>query len=386
MMHERKADLNILMLNYEFPPLGGGAANATQRLLEEYGNQKSLKIDLITSSITAEDRIEKFRDNIAIHYLNIGKKGGLHYQTNANLLSYLQRAYGYSLRMCRENSYHLIHAFFSVPCGLIAWRLGIPYIVSLRGSDVPFYSARFFWLDLLILRHLNKKIWQKAAFVVANSNGLRGLALKTSPDENIQVIPNGVDVNLFNLIPGAIKENVVLTVGRLIKRKGIDQLIRAFSLLDGSLREKYKIRIIGEGPEKEHLTSLARRLNIQDRVEFSGVVQGKALIDAYNRAKIFALTSFNEGMSNTVLEAMACGLPVLGTDIRGINDIIQNGEEGFLVPPRDPRKTSLALEKLLSNDSLRQSMGERGREKTRGFRWCDTAKNYADIYDKTATF
>lgn len=142
--------INILFLNYEYPPLGGGAGNATWYLLKEYEKMPDLQVTLVTSS-TGSFRMERPSDNVTIYYLDIGKRGSLHYQSSKDLLKYSWKAWLFCRRYLKGNHIDLIHAFFGIPCGLIALLLGKPYIVSLRGSDVPFYNNRFHWLDKLIV-------------------------------------------------------------------------------------------------------------------------------------------------------------------------------------------------------------------------------------------
>ena len=177
----------ILLLNYEFPPLGGGAANATYHLLKEYSKRKDIKVDLITSS-TGEYSEEQFAKSIRIYFLDIGKKGNIHYQTNKDLLTYSWKAYKLGKKLVRKNHYDLVHAFFGIPCGYIASKLGLPYIVSLRGSDVPFYNKRFYWPDKLLFRRLSKKVWKDSKATITNSEGLKELALRSDPKQNINVI------------------------------------------------------------------------------------------------------------------------------------------------------------------------------------------------------
>ncbi len=112
--------LKVLMLNYEFPPLGGGAGNANYYLLKEFARYPELKIDLVTSSASSSKE-EKFAANISIHYLNINKKGRqLQYQTNLNILIYTFKAFLFARKLAKNNHYNICHAFFGIPCGFIA--------------------------------------------------------------------------------------------------------------------------------------------------------------------------------------------------------------------------------------------------------------------------
>lgn len=103
----------------------------------------------------------------------------------------------YARKLQAEKNYDMVHAFFGIPCGLVAMLLKIPYLVSRRGSDVPFYNRRFYWLDKLIFKRLSRIDWSKAKKVVANSVGLKELALKSSPGLQISMIYNGVDLDRF---------------------------------------------------------------------------------------------------------------------------------------------------------------------------------------------
>jgi len=189
--------MNILILNYEFPPLGGGAGNATFYLLKEYSKLRNIEIDLVTSAVDGYQQ-KKYANNIRIHYLDIGKNNkNLHYQSNRDLIIYALKAYLYCKKMLKEKEYDLCHAFFGIPCGFLAMLLRLTYIVSLRGSDVPFYNKRFYWYDSLLFKHLSFLIWRKAVKVIVNSYGLKELALNTSPQQDFDIIYNGIDISDF---------------------------------------------------------------------------------------------------------------------------------------------------------------------------------------------
>ena len=185
--------IHVLFLNYEYPPLGGGAANATKYLLKEYGKRDDVGVHLITSS-TDGFRSENPYPNVTIDYLDIGKDGNIHYQSQKDLLTYSWKAFQQAKSLIKEKKFDVVHAFFGIPCGFVAQRLGLPYIVSLRGSDVPFYNPRFEKLDRYVFSHLSKDIWKKSLATIANSQGLKDLALETAPKQEIGVIYNGIDI------------------------------------------------------------------------------------------------------------------------------------------------------------------------------------------------
>lgn len=363
------------MLNYEFPPLGGGGGNATFYILKEFAQYKDLQIDLITSSVN-KYREEQFSDDIRIYYLDIGKKGSLHYQTNRDLLSYACKSYFFYKGLLKENTHHLCHTFFGIPCGFIASKLNIPYIVSLRGSDVPFYNPRFYWLDKLFFRHLSKKIWRNSLAVIANSKGLKGLALKNLPDQKIDVICNGVDTNQFR--PNFTKSDTLrmLCVSRLIKRKGIVYLIKAIAELR---QNNVNLVIVGQGTQEEKLKRLVSALDVSSKVEFKNYIAHDSINEIYHNSDVFILPSLSEGMNNAALEAMACGLPVVLTDTGGSAELV-NGN-GFIIGKKDHLSIARALQKFLQDRELIGQMGKRSREIAESMSWRNIAEGYYRLYN-----
>lgn len=367
--------MHILLLNYEFPPLGGGAANATWHLLHELEFEEDISVDLITSS-TAGAQMSHFSERIRIFYLDIGKKAGqAHYQTNRDLLRYTWAAWRKARRLIREQPYDLVHAFFGIPCGWIAKQLGIPYIVSLRGSDVPFYNPRFAFADAVLFRRLSRRIWQQAAAVVANSQGLKALAQQSAPRQAIQLIPNGVDTRYFHPDKGKKQPGPLhlLTVSRLIARKGIGDLLQALHGLNG-----IRLTIAGDGNLRHELEAQAQ--NLQLNVQFAGNRYRDELRIHYQQADAFVLPSHNEGMSNALLEAMASGLPVVVTDVGGSAELVSTN--GYTVAVGDLRALRQAIIELRDHPTQLVSMGQDSRKKAETLNWGSMAKQYLALYQK----
>ena len=367
-------NIKVLMLNYEFPPLGGGAGNANYYLLKEFSNQAGITVDLVTSS-TGSGRTEQFADNITVHYLDIGKRNeNLHYQSGKDILSYAYNAFRYARRLQRDNYYNLCHAYFGIPCGFIAMLLGLPYIVSLRGSDVPFYNSRFYWLDGLLFKRLSKFIWKRAAGVVANSDGLKQMAMKTAPELDVKVICNGVDTKQFYPFQNKLNGDKLklISTGRLIERKGYRYLIEA---LKGNNR--VELILVGEGNLTEELKNLAAENKVA--VNFTGRIDHEHLPHYLNGADLFVLPSLNEGMANSLLEAMACGLPVIVTDTGGAKELVQGN--GFVVARGSSEGLRNAIEKYINNDKLIVEQGEKSREIATKNSWSEIARHYRTLYN-----
>ncbi|MFH0969507.1 MAG: glycosyltransferase family 4 protein [Patescibacteria group bacterium] len=383
--------MKILFFNYEYPPLGGGAANATAYLLKEYSKIPDLEVDLITSSIDKSYHLEKIGENISVHRIPIGKnEKNLHYQSQKELIIYAFKAYFFAKKLASKNTYALSHSFFTIPCGFVSYLLKrkykIPYIISLRGSDVPGYSERFTFLYSFI-KPLVRLIWKNSSAVVSNSQGLKDLALKTNPEQEISVIPNGIDINQFVKLESQKVESLntqnfkILCVTRITPRKGIKYLIEAFKKLSEK-NDNISLQIIGDGDEKESLENLARELKIENKVEFTGLVPHEKLPPYFQSADVFILPSLNEGMSNSMLEALASGLPLIATDTGGTKELLEDEVNGFIVKMKDSQDLADKIKIMMRNRELRKRMGEESRKKTQNLSWEKVANQYLDLYLK----
>lgn len=370
--------MRVLMLNYEFPPLGGGAGNACYYILRELSSRNEIEVDLITSS---SDRFiqEQFSPNIRVFRLDVGKRGkNLHYQGWGDLLQYVWKARFLANKLVKEQIYDVTHAWFGIPGGLVAVGLGVPYVVCLRGSDVPGYSDRMKWLERLGMTMIHTAIWKRADTMLALSEELRTLALKSWPRGDMGVIRNGVDTERFRPLKGRSSSDVMtfLYVGRLIPRKGVFDLIHAASRLPA--KSKWKIVLVGEGPDGDSLKKLVRSLGLHKRVVFTGMVGHNRLVEYYQAADVFVLPSHHESMSNAQLEAIACGLPVIVTKTGGT--LLSVDGNGLLVEVGDLDSLVGALLRLLEDRSLRREMGKRSREIALTLNWESVAEEYFKVY------
>ena len=382
-MEKRK---RVLMLNYEYPPLGGGAGIATESLLEQFSGRDEVIIDLVTSSAD-KGRIETLSANVTIHYLDIGKDGKrLHFQSERDLLTYSFRAYRYAKSLMLNKKFDFIHAFFGVPCGFIAMLLNKPYIVSLRGSDVPFHNPRFYLMDLLVFRTLSRLVWNRAAFVIANSDTLIRSAARTLPGRIIDLVYNGVDTSLYRpdekvkKDPGIFR---ILFVGRLGEVKGVRYLLEAFNLITAKYdRDNIQLWIVGDGRQRKELTAMAKRKNIDVRTRFFYRVPRRDVPWIYNKCDVLVLPSLNEGMPLTVVEAMAAGLGVVCTDLPSFSGLVEEGKNGFLVRRKNAADIFHALEKYyLGGRKMLREHGRLSMEIAAGYTWKAAADRYISFYE-----
>lgn len=379
-MQQGQPERAILILNYEYPPLGGGAANATYYLLRELVQQREFAVELVTSS-TDTFAIEELAPHVRIHKLDIGKSGNIHYQSMKDLLVYAWKAFWYSRKLLRQKPIDGIHAFFGIPCGVVAMLLRRTYIVSLRGSDVPFYNQRFALLDKLFFARLSKYIWKKATAVVANSQKLQQLALQTAPTQAISVVYNGVDTEEFSPSANTNEDSAPLTListSRLIARKGIHHLVDAtIELLKQS--KPIKLLVIGSGDMEQELRDRVQASGYAADIAFVGAVTHNELPQWYKKADVFVLPSQNEGMSNSMLEAMASGLAIVATNTGGTQELLSS-DNSILLETGSAEDIQHAISTIIQDRVVLERMKQASRSTALNLSWKAMADAYMKLY------
>lgn len=377
--------MRVLVLNYEYPPLGGGAANAMFHILREFGRIGAPEIDVVTSSADGKAAVEELEKNVRIHKVPV-RKERIHYWTSREIFDYYRQGRTYAGTLMREREYDLCHAFFALPCGHMASRYAgrLPYIVSLRGSDVPGFNERLSGLEPF-LKHFFRGVLAKAAAVQANSAGLKDLALLTSPGTDIEVIHNGVDCGRFaprpavRAVAGQGGPLRLLAVCRLIERKGLADLIKALPRI-GEVLGDIRLTVVGEGNLENELKDLSATLGVADKIDWKGATAHSDLPDIYRDADVFVLPSHFEGMSNSLLEAMASGLAVVVTDTGGTKELFS--DNGRIVPAGDPDGIAKAVIALGRDRALLAACSARSREKALDFSWGRVAEKYLSVYER----
>jgi glycosyltransferase involved in cell wall biosynthesis len=372
--------MNALIVNYEFPPAGGGAGRATWHLCRELA---SLGVNVTVLASQGAQKGVFDLDGAQIHSLSIHRKS-VHETGTKAILEFLLKAGPKVRKLIKEKKIDLVHYFFSVPTGLLSLVTGgeIPYIVSLRGGDVPGYVPGDYQWAHIILNPLNKIIMSRASKVVALSNDLGLHALNLLPNLQYEVIYNGVDTRLFSPNKDkAIKQDNalrVLSVCRLLKSKGIQYLLRAIAEINS---DRIRLTIVGRGSYEPDLKRLAKSLDLNGKVVFTGPIPHEDLPQIYNQSDIFVVPTYAESFGQTFCEAMACGLPVVATTQGGMTEYIENGQNGFLVTPRDAGSLAKVLVGFMENPDLILEMGDRNIRKMRShFSWAEVADQYLEIY------
>ncbi len=383
--------MKLLFLNYEYPPIGGGASTATEAILKAWGEDADMEAHLITSGTGEQYERIDLGGSVFVHRMPIGKDAlKLHSQSMRDILWYSWRAWRFSRTFIeRENQkqpFDITLAFFTVPCGFLAYlierRFGIPFVVSLRGADVPGFSEKYDTF-YLFAKPLVRFLWRRARAVVPNSVGIRALAHKTSPEQPMQIIENGVDTATFSPANEAQVSTpiVFLSTSRLTPRKGIHFLIEAFALALKETEIPLELRLIGEGEQKPLLEARVTELGISDRVVFLGRIAHEKLTEHYRQAHVFVLPSKNEGMSNSALEALACGLPLMVSGTGGMQELVTDGENGCFIDPENTEAFAHALSSLATSPERLRSFGRESRRRAEARGWHQVAAQFKAVLE-----
>jgi len=379
--------MKIMLLTHEYPPIGGGGATLAYFLAREFA-LKGHSVRVLTARIKGtvpfeQDRgVEVFR----INALRISRMNPHLFELAGFCI------FGFLKGLPVLNQYRpdVVQAVFGLPAGLVAWTLtrirSVPYVVYIGGSDVPGIPVgRFEFISRLTVP-IVRQVWRDSKAVIACSKGIRQIALRTAPDFPIDVIPDGVDWQKFQEKVGGAHTNrevvKILTVGRIVLRKGFQDLLESLPLLKEGAHRDFHLQIVGEGPIRPQLERLAKKKDMEDKVEFVGAVNYERLRELYQEADVFVLPSLAEGMPCTILEAMACGLPVIATNVQGNEELIQDGVNGFLVRPSEPRELGQALIKMVNDADRARRMGEQARIMSKRYDWKGIAASYLAAYEK----
>ena len=288
----------------------------------------------------------------------------------------------------RQSPIHVIHAHAALPCGhaaaLLSRRLGIPFVVTIHGLDV-FNSCFQKGIAAGWRRKASLNVYESANKVVCISRKVRRLltdAMGTGVAS--EVVYNGTDPSVF--APGTAQEKTptILMVGNLLAGKGHELVLRAFSRVEDS-HPDLQCRIIGEGADRDRFVGLAKDLGISDQVHFLGRRSRSEVAEAMRNCTIFVLPSRYEGLGCVYLEAMACSKPVIACSGQGIDEIIQHGSNGWLIPVDGLGELVQGLQVLLANPELRARIGQAARQTILDkLTLAHQAESLAKIYEEAA--
>lgn len=377
-------EFRVLLFTTAYKPLVGGSEIAIEQIARRLPD---IYFDIVTPRLKTGLAWTEFSGNVRIYRIGIGWP----------LDKWLFPVTGFlkAVWLSRKQTYSVIHAYQASYAAGAAWLANlffpaIPFLLTLQeGKDLgrQNFFVRFF-RKLIILRAdsatvISEYLWRYIT-------GVR---------ESIPVrrIPNGVDGELFSnrLSPGARAAfrarlgigpdaHVVVSASRMVEKNGLDNLIRAFALVNAE--HPAVLLLAGDGPLRHQLTRLVEQLGIREQVVFAGSVRYQNLPEYLAASDVFVRPSLSEGLGNAFLEAMAAGLPVIGSPVGGIVDFLRDGQTGLFCDPSDPADIALKMNTVLKDPELRQRLIDGGQAVVlRHYSWDSVARDMGDVYNGLST-
>lgn len=283
------------------------------------------------------------------------------------------------------DDYDIVHAhshlYFSTNlCAFIKKFKKTPLIITNHGLES---QTPPLWVSNIYNKTLGKWTFNNSDVVICYSVKEKEKLEQLGVKNKIQIIHNGINVELFKPLEDVKKKNQILWVGRYTPGKGVKYLIEAFSLLKKKHND-LKLKLVGDGPLKEDIKKLARERGIIDSVIFTDFIEYNKMPLIYNESKITVLPSLTEGIPRTILESLSCETPVISTELPQIKSIMNDC--GFCVPRRSANRLSICMDYLLSKGENRTKLGDRGRKKIlTNYSWNETVRMTNNLYNNLLT-
>jgi len=305
---------------------------------------------------------------------------------------FITRSYLKCARILKEKKVNIIHHMFPAVYNQSFSLLALTGKTRKHRFVIGPLSAHYYTRPLDertimgLTSKLHRKTIQESDAVITISQKVRKLYEGVVDDEKISVIPLGVDTGIFKPAEKRFRKDgyEILYVGYLYELKGVEYLIRSMALVARERRD-VKLRIVGEGPEKSRLMALTKALNLEERVLFEGFVPHTRIVRCYQKCDIFCFPTLGEPFGKVVLEAMACGKPVIASNVGGPAEIIENERTGFLIPPAQPLILAKAILGLIADKQKMKKIGVNARTAVaQRYSWQSIAENYQKLYSSFA--
>jgi glycosyltransferase involved in cell wall biosynthesis len=332
--------MKVLTLCYEYPPVGGGGG----RMAHQVGAALVARGHAVRVQTVRMPDLPAFeiRDGVEI-FRTAGFRRRADLCTVPEMLGFLATSFLPSLRHIRAWKPDVVHAHFAVPTGALALACkvltGAPYVLTAHLGDLPGGNPDQTAGLFRVLNPLIRPIWSQAAGVSASSSFAAGLA-RTSYGVQPQIILNGISMSgkLVEARPPSAPLELV-AIGRFNPQKNFPWLISAL----GGSDVPWNLSLIGDGTQRGEIEALIQKYRLADRVRLLGWVPEATMREVLEKSDILLMPSTSEGNPVAAIEALKPGVAILGSDIGGLTDLIENGKNGFAVPIQ----TSAAfLEKL----------------------------------------
>lgn len=379
--------MKILALNYEYPPIGGGGGVGLKQYAESW-IQQGHDVTVLCSAQNFQLKAET-KNGVNIRRLPVVPQQDPNVTSFATMLSYIVSAILAGSYLIGRDDFDVMNTHFAVPTGPAGLTLsgltGIPNIQTIIGGDIYDPSKemsphRHWWLRLAV-----RMVCSNAEEIVSISSDTAKRARRYYNLSDIDIIPYGFDPPNISAWPTPNELNFnpesyhLISIGRLIPRKGYGVLLEAIERLDDP---EIQLHLIGDGPLREDLENRAKELSIEDSVTFEGLVRGDRKFHLLRASDAYVLSSLHEGLGIVVQEAMFSGLPIVATNNGGQTDLLENGDNAYLVPPENPRKLAKAIEKLRKDPESADRMAKNNRQKIKNYSVDKMAKRYLEKFQK----
>lgn len=316
------------------------------------------EVDVLTWSRNGEYSEERVAEGFVVHRLS-----GLNFGINGMVQEYpYLPGLPAEIAMLRPDVVHAESHLFLTTVQAVrkARKLDLPSVVSVHGV----FADRGFALNFaqfVYLRTFGLEAFRSADRVICLTRGdVEEVVRFGCPLEKIRLVPNAVDIERFKPCKER-EDDLVVWVGRFVPEKGLKYLVEAAKIVAKEFKD-VKFLLVGYGPLKTKIMKLAYDRGLLDRyISFTGPLNRDKVAKVLGKATVFVFPSLKEGLPLSVLEAMACGVPVVGSDIPGINDVITHGKNGLLVPARNPEVLATAVLTLLNDEDFRRRLGQNAR-------------------------
>ncbi|HMK53188.1 MAG TPA: glycosyltransferase family 4 protein [Methanobacteriaceae archaeon] len=373
--------MKICMISSEFPPESAGIGNFAYNLSQ--GLQKKGNEVVILTRGNLKNQFQGDFHGVDVHRVRFLPLPPFH----ISIHGYFMKKY---LSQIDLDSFDLIH-YHTPLVPYLATDLPTVTTVHSSWSTESLRYNQITDLHSFYIKLFSRFLIKNEGDVIRKTDKVTTVGCQVAKDiqasydvdpSQISVVGNGVDTNFFTP-PKTYRDNgKILYSGRLVYGKGLMDLVGAAKTVCGKY-PKTSFIIAGEGFLKPKLKSLVQKLHLEKNFEFLGHIDQSKLLKHYQNDSIYVLPSYGEGLPSAVLEAMSCAMPVVATNVSGINEVVEDGRTGLLVPPNAPDLLAKALLNLLENDDLRNSIGENGRNQVKNkFTWNIVTDNILMAYDE----
>lgn len=383
--------MNILVINYEYPPIGGGGGVICKDISEELAELNN-QVTVVTSLYKGLPEKE-YINGVEIIRVPVLFRGKQNVASLPSMLSYVPSCITKVNKILKTRKFDVINTHFAIPSGpagqYISNKHKIPNVLSIHGGDIFDPSKSLSPHKTPGLKQTVKRILNTANCIIAQSSDTKSNAENFyGTKKEIKIIPLGIKPNLYKKISRKelkLPESkyLFITIGRLIKRKNLPELLEIFRKINMDFPSE--LLIIGDGPERDTIIKKAQELNISDSVRLLGRVTEEQKFQYLSASDIYLSTAMHEGFGIVFLEAMECGLPVICYNRGGQVDFLSSHKTGFLIQLGNTQEFIEKLKYLLTNPQIEDEIKIFNRKYVSEFYIKNIAKKYLSVFEEATS-